>query len=84
MPFIFKKYKIDSLQFTQSNVYYASIPLKYQGIYETVEERLMNNIEELEKEKKRKSDSTVKASERRRDSLKAGLKAPARDSLLKK
>ncbi|WP_394974710.1 DUF4296 domain-containing protein [uncultured Croceitalea sp.] len=84
MPFIFEKYKIDSLQFAQSDVYYASIPLKYQSIYETVEERLTKEVEVLEKEKKRKADSTRKASELRRDSLKTTIKLPANDSLSKK
>jgi hypothetical protein len=84
MPFIFKKYKIDSLQFAQSDLYYASIPLKYQGIYETVEERLTKKVEALEKEKKRRADSTKEVSKLRRDSLKTTIKLPVKDSLLKK
>lgn len=40
MEFLYKKYDIDSLQFVQSDLYYASVPSEYQKIYETVEERL--------------------------------------------
>jgi (p)ppGpp synthase/HD superfamily hydrolase len=40
MEFLFKKYGIDSLQFVQSDLYYASVPAAYQKIYEAVEERL--------------------------------------------
>jgi hypothetical protein len=40
MEFLFKKYGIDSLQFVQSDLYYASVPADYQKIYEAVEERL--------------------------------------------
>jgi hypothetical protein len=65
-------------------VYYASIPLKYQGIYEIVEERLAKKVEVLEREKKRIADSTNEASKLRRDSLKAKIKRPVKDSLSKK
>lgn len=40
MEFLYKKYGIDSLQFAQSDLYYASVPSEYQKIYEAVEERL--------------------------------------------
>jgi len=84
MPFIFEKYKIDSIQFAQSDLYYASVPLQYQAIYETVETRLTSEVETMEKETKRKRDSTVKASKQRRDSLKLKNKLPINDSLVKK
>ena len=47
--FIYKKYKIDSLQFTQSNQYYVSQIDKYKKMYEKVGERL--------KKEKKKTDS---------------------------
>lgn len=84
MPFIFEKYKIDSIQFAQSDLYYASVPLQYQAIYETVETRLTSEVDAMEKEKKRKRDSTVKASKERRDSLKTKIKLPTNDSLPKR
>jgi hypothetical protein len=40
MPFLFEKYGIDSLQFVQSDLYYASVPEEYEKIYQAVEERL--------------------------------------------
>ena len=40
MEFLFEKYGIDSLQFVQSDRYYASLPVEYRRIYETVEARL--------------------------------------------
>ena len=40
MEFIYKKYGVDSTQFTQSDRYYASVPVEYRTIYEQVEARL--------------------------------------------
>ena len=40
MPFLFEKYGVDSLQFVQSDRYYASVPGQYEEIYQAVEERL--------------------------------------------
>lgn len=82
MPFIFEKYKIDSTQFVQSDLYYASIPLKYQSIYEAVEACLEKEIKLFNDAKKRKSDSINNAEKRKSDSLKPPTKI--RDSLLKK
>ena len=69
MSFIFKSYNIDSIQFAQSDLYYASIPLQYQTIYETVEARLDKEVKLLEEEKKRKTDSIKETSKQRNDSL---------------
>ena len=41
--YIYKKYKIDSLQFAQSNRYYASQIKDYKKMYERVAKRLENN-----------------------------------------
>ena len=40
MAFVFKKYGIDSTQFVESDLYYASVPVRYENIYEAVEDRL--------------------------------------------
>ena len=40
MDFVFKKYGIDSTQFVNSDRYYASVPVLYEDIYQTVEDRL--------------------------------------------
>ncbi len=41
--YVFKKYKIDSLQFEQSGRYYSSDVERYAKIYETVTQRLDSN-----------------------------------------
>ncbi len=38
--YIYKKYKIDSLQFAQNNIYYAFDLKRYKNMYERVEKRL--------------------------------------------
>ena len=83
MPIIYEKYKIDSLQFVQSDVYYASIPVKYQEIYEVVEEKLAAKIDVLDKKEERRLDSVKKARELQKDSLEL-VKKTAKDSLLNK
>jgi len=40
LDYIYKKYKIDSLQFAQNNTFYASDIKEYKKIYEKVNERL--------------------------------------------
>ncbi|HQX02606.1 MAG TPA: DUF4296 domain-containing protein [Flavobacterium sp.] len=49
--YIYKKYKIDSLQFAQNNIYYAYDLKRYKSMYERVEKRL--------EEEKKIADSTV-------------------------
>lgn len=57
--FIFKKYKIDSLQFAQNNVYYASDYEGYKTMFEQITKRLdankkrMDSLVILEKKKKK-------------------------------
>jgi len=41
--YIYKKYKIDSLQFAKSDQYYASDIKKYAGIYDRVTKKLDND-----------------------------------------
>jgi hypothetical protein len=47
MEFLYEKYGIDSLQFVQSDRYYASLPGEYLRIYESVEERLTRNRDSI-------------------------------------
>jgi Domain of unknown function (DUF4296) len=64
--YIFKKYKIDSLQFAKSNIYYASDYKSYKLMFEEITKRLDQNkavVEALinaEKKKKEKSKSPIK------------------------
>ncbi|WP_298221983.1 DUF4296 domain-containing protein [Flavobacterium sp.] len=44
--FIFRKYKIDSLQFTESNRYYIAQIEEYKKMYDKVAERIENESKE--------------------------------------
>ncbi|VXB03508.1 conserved hypothetical protein [Flavobacterium sp. 9R] len=46
--FIFKKYKIDSAQFSQSNIYYASSIEEYKAMFEQVQKRLQANSDKMD------------------------------------
>ena len=46
--FIFKKYKIDSLQFAKSNKYWAADVAKYKRMYKIVKDKLNDKKIELE------------------------------------
>lgn len=70
MEFLYGKYDIDSAQFAQSDLYYASIPLEYQSIYEGVETMLQQRKDTLEAMEKRRNDSVRKANLKRSDSIK--------------
>ncbi len=55
--YIYKKYKIDSAQFAQNNIYYAADYKEYKKMYEQVKSRLNKNViavETLIKNKKKK------------------------------
>ncbi|MFM2369319.1 MAG: hypothetical protein RL619_1619 [Bacteroidota bacterium] len=64
--YIYKKYKIDSLQFAQSNAYYASDYEEYANIVARLEDRLTKKKAETvalikaEAKKKNKKKKTVK------------------------
>ena len=83
MPYIFKKYSIDSLQLVQSDLYYASIPLEYQGMYEEVESRLDAQKSAQEEAQKKRGDSIKESNKRRTDSLKEITKKTTKPVLLK-
>lgn len=57
--YIFKKYKIDSLQFAQNNIYYAADYKEYKKMFEKIKSRLDKNkisVEKLIKDNKKKED----------------------------
>ncbi len=70
MEFLYRKYGIDSVQFSQSDLYYASIPLEYQAIYEKVDALLEKKQKMLEEENEQRTDSIRKANEKLEDSTK--------------
>lgn len=60
--YIFKKYKIDSVQFAKSNVYYASDYNEYKSMFEKISKRLeanKNNVDSLVKLQKKKKNPIV-------------------------
>jgi hypothetical protein len=71
MQFLYDKYGIDSVQFSESDLYYASIPLEYQTLYETVKKKLDDQAKIMEDTAKAKNESVRKANEARKDSIEA-------------
>lgn len=80
MEFLYQKYQIDSTQFSESDLYYASLPLEYQAIYTEVETKLDTRQKAVEEATEKKNDSIRKANEKRSDSIKAA-KTP-KDSII--
>lgn len=69
MDFLYQQHGIDSAQFAQSDLYYASLPLEYQSIYEKVETLLEKESADLEHIAQKRNDSVRKAQEKKRDSI---------------
>ncbi len=88
--YIYKKYKVDSLQFAQSNVYYASNYTKYKDIFDEIIKRIderkviVDSLVLIDVKKKVKLDSInlLKKNRKTKDSL-LGLKIKSREKLLK-
>ena len=70
MPYLFEKYDIDSVQFSQSDLYYASVPLEYESIYETIQSRLEKEIQVFDEERQQKTEKAREKAAKVRDSLK--------------
>ena len=71
--YIYNKYKIDSVQFAESNNYYAYDVKEYEEIYQIVKERLeaqKAEISALQEKEKKERDSIRKAKKKERDSIK--------------
>lgn len=70
MPYLFDKYGVDSLQFVQSDLYYASVPEEYEKIYKAVEERLSrkrDSVSEAIRQVQSAGADSLKASKDYRD-----------------
>ena len=57
--YIYKKYKIDSAQFVQSNMYYASDYKEYKKMYDQINSRLVKNKSLLEEAIKNEKDQAL-------------------------
>ncbi len=82
MPFIYRKYGIDSVQFVRSDIYYASIPDEYESIYKVVEARLELEKNEVDQRKTRISDSIRRIADEQRNKIsQEQLKTKEQDTL---
>ncbi len=70
MEFLYQKHQIDSTQLAQSDLYYASVPLEYQSIYEQVHKILERKKDAMEQVSKKKNDSVRESRRKQRDSIK--------------
>lgn len=85
--FIYKKYKIDSAQFAQNNIYYASNFEEYKAMYDSVVKRIDRKKAVIDTilKKEAKRDSLI-AKKKELDSIKKAKKiilAKKKDSLQK-
>jgi len=62
MSYIYEKHGIDSIQFVESDTYYAAIPQEYQDIYKSVEIRLAALKDKMDNAARKKLDSTRRKS----------------------
>lgn len=72
--FVFQKHNVDSLQFAESNNYYAYDVKTYESIYQRVNQRLENQKQEyleIERINLEKKDSIRKAKKEKMDSLRS-------------
>ncbi|PIF31633.1 uncharacterized protein DUF4296 [Flavobacterium sp. 9] len=75
--FIFQKYKVDSLQFAQNNMYYAADYERYKDMFDEISKRLAKN--------QRATDSLVKIDEKKeakikKEEAKKGIKQTPKSS----
>lgn len=73
--YVFKKYKIDSLQFTKSNAYYAADYREYKKMYDELSDRLKKDKEAI--------DLVNKKAEKKEDALKKAKEKKIKDSIAK-
>lgn len=57
MDYLYNKYDIDSVQFVESDLYYAANTVVYEALYEKVKTRLSKEKKEMENARDQKNDS---------------------------
>ena len=86
--YIYKKYKIDSVQFSQSNIYYAADYKEYEKMYNQIKVRLENEkkqVEVLIKDKAKRTILKAKAKKKLKEKkVKDSIRKAKRILLLKK
>ncbi|WP_281323171.1 DUF4296 domain-containing protein [Flavobacterium aestivum] len=73
--YVYKKYKIDSLQFVKSNAYYAADYGEYKKMFDALNDRL--------KKEKAKADSMIKKEQKKADALRKTKAKKTQDSIAK-
>jgi hypothetical protein len=73
--YVYKKYKIDSLQFVKSNAYYAADYREYKKMFDALNDRL--------KKEKAKADSIIKKEQKKAAALKKAKAKKVQDSIIK-
>ncbi|MEB8328592.1 DUF4296 domain-containing protein [Flavobacteriaceae bacterium KMM 6897] len=84
MEYLYTKYGIDSIQFVENNLYYASNPADYVAIYTDVDSRLGVVQKKMEEARKIKADSIKEAREKAKEEqikTTSGLRPKIQDSL---
>ncbi len=81
MEYLYEKYRIDSVQFVQSDTYYASRPQEYEALYKIVESRLEREKEVLEEVRKQSNDSARLEMEAKRQENALEIRKKAQDSI---
>lgn len=73
--YVYKKYKIDSLQFVKSNAYYAADYREYKKMFDALNDRL--------KKEKARADSVIKKEQKKAAALKKAKAKKVQDSIIK-
>jgi hypothetical protein len=79
--FVFKKYKVDSLQFAQSNMYYASDYNTYKEMYDEIGKRLAVNeraVDSIVKIEDKKAAKAAAKKNKVKVNLKDSIKKPSK------
>ncbi|MGO4771621.1 DUF4296 domain-containing protein [Flavobacterium sp. W22_SRS_FK3] len=85
--FIFKKYKVDSLQFAKSNMYYAADYDSYKEMFDEIQARLDKEKKSTEikvKAEEKKAAKAKKAAEAKKKKLKETPKDSVKNKVVKK
>jgi len=91
--YVFKKYKVDSLQFAQSNIYYAADYDSYKDMFDEINARLDKEkksteiklkAEEKKAAKAKKAADAKKAAEAKKKKLKETPKDSVKNKVVKK
>ena len=84
--FVLKKYKVDSLQFAQSNIYYAADYNTYKEMYDEIGKRLavkQRAVDSIVKIEEKKAAKVAKAAAKKNAAKKNKVKVNPKDSMKK-